>query len=47
MLLTLIIALNLLSIMAVFYWSDLRLRVGMDLMLGCFAGWFYGEMEGW
>ena len=43
-LLTFIIALNLLSIMAVIYWSDLRFRVGIDLLLGCFAGRCYSEI---
>jgi hypothetical protein len=42
-LLALLVMLNLLSIMAVIYWSDLRLRVGIDLLLGCFAGWIYDE----
>ena len=40
-LLTFIIGLSFLSIMAVLYWSDLRFRVGIDLLLGCFAAWFY------
>jgi hypothetical protein len=43
-LLGLLIVLNLLSIMAVLYWSDLRFRVGIDLLLNCFAGWYYGEV---
>jgi 4-amino-4-deoxy-L-arabinose transferase-like glycosyltransferase len=43
-LLVFLIALNLLSIVAVLYWSDLRFRVGIDLLLGCFAGWIY-DME--
>lgn len=38
-----LIILNLMSIMAVLYWSDLRLRVGIDLLLGCFGGWAYDE----
>ena len=42
-LLGLLIVLNLLSIMAVLYWSDLRFRIGIDLLLGCFAGWAYDE----
>jgi 4-amino-4-deoxy-L-arabinose transferase-like glycosyltransferase len=37
----LLIVLNLLSIMAILYWSDLRFRVGIDLLLSCFAGWLY------
>jgi hypothetical protein len=45
-LLSLLIGLNLLSIMAVVYYSDLRYRVGIDLLLGCFAGWFYSEVLG-
>lgn len=40
-LLALIIALSFLSIMAVLYWSDLRFRVGIDLLLACFAAWSY------
>lgn len=44
MLLALLITLNLLSIMAVLYWSDLRFRVGIDLLLCCFAGWGYNEI---
>lgn len=43
-LLTLLICLNLLTIMAVIYWSDLRFRVGIDLLLGCFAGSYYSEV---
>jgi 4-amino-4-deoxy-L-arabinose transferase-like glycosyltransferase len=42
-LLALLIILNLLSITAVLYWSDLRFRIGIDLLLGCFAGWSYVE----
>jgi 4-amino-4-deoxy-L-arabinose transferase-like glycosyltransferase len=41
LLLALVIVLNLASMMAVLYWSDLRFRVGIDLLLGCFAGWGY------
>jgi 4-amino-4-deoxy-L-arabinose transferase-like glycosyltransferase len=44
MLLVLLVALNILSIMAVLYWSDLRFRVGIDLLLACFAGWGYDEV---
>jgi 4-amino-4-deoxy-L-arabinose transferase-like glycosyltransferase len=44
LLLALLIILNLLSIAAVLYWSDLRFRVGIDLLLGCFAGWAYSEL---
>jgi 4-amino-4-deoxy-L-arabinose transferase-like glycosyltransferase len=39
MLLASLIVLNLATIMAVLYWSDLRFRVGIDLLLACFAGW--------
>ena len=42
-LLALLIALNLLSISAVLYWSDLRFLVGIYLLLACFAGWTYDE----
>jgi len=44
LLLGLLVVLNLLSIAAVLYWSDLRFRVGIDLLLGCFAGWEYTEL---
>jgi 4-amino-4-deoxy-L-arabinose transferase-like glycosyltransferase len=44
-LLAFIIALNLLSIAAVLYWSDLRFRIGVDLLLGCFAAWSYGQFR--
>jgi hypothetical protein len=44
-LLALIIALNFASIMAVLYWSDLRFRVGIDLLLSCFAAWSYSEFH--
>lgn len=44
LLLGLLVILNLLSIAAVLYWSDLRFRVGIDLLLGCFAGWGYTEV---
>jgi hypothetical protein len=40
----LLIILNLLSIMAILYWSDLRFRVGIDLLLSCFAGWLYSGL---
>jgi hypothetical protein len=43
-LLAFLIGLNLMSIMAVIYWSDLRFRVGIDLLLGCFAAWYYTEV---
>jgi 4-amino-4-deoxy-L-arabinose transferase-like glycosyltransferase len=47
-LLALLIVLNLLAIAAVLYWSDLRFRVGIDLLLACFAGWAYAEIfERW
>lgn len=45
-LLALLVILNLLSIAAVLYWSDLRFRVGIDLVLACFAGWGYAEILG-
>jgi 4-amino-4-deoxy-L-arabinose transferase-like glycosyltransferase len=44
--LILILALSFLSIMAVLYWSDLRFRVGIDLLLGCFAAWSYDRLRG-
>jgi len=44
MLLASLIVLNLLSIAAVLYWSDLRFLVEIDLLLGCFAGWAYDEI---
>jgi 4-amino-4-deoxy-L-arabinose transferase-like glycosyltransferase len=44
-LLGLLIALNFASIMAVLYWSDLRFRVGIDLLLGCFAAWSYTQLR--
>jgi 4-amino-4-deoxy-L-arabinose transferase-like glycosyltransferase len=44
-LLALIIALSFLSIMAVLYWSDLRFRIGIDLLLGCFAAWSYSQLR--
>lgn len=44
LLLGVLVVLNLLSIAAVLYWSDLRFRVGIDLPLGCFAGWAYAEI---
>jgi hypothetical protein len=43
-LLGILILLNLASIMALLYWSDLRFRVGIDLLLGCFAGWTYAAL---
>jgi 4-amino-4-deoxy-L-arabinose transferase-like glycosyltransferase len=42
-LLAIIIAESFLSIMAVLYWSDLRFRIGIDLLWGCFAAWTYSE----
>ena len=42
-LLGLLILLNLISIAAVLYWSDLRFRLGSDLLLTCFAGWAYAK----
>jgi 4-amino-4-deoxy-L-arabinose transferase-like glycosyltransferase len=44
LLLGLLVILNLLSIAAVLYWSDLRFRVGIDLLLGCFAWWGYAKI---
>lgn len=43
MLLALVMALTLISIAVVLYWSDLRFMVGIYLLLGCFAGWTYDE----
>jgi hypothetical protein len=43
-LLALLVVLNLAAIAAVLYWSDLRFRIGVDLLLACFAGWTYSEM---
>ena len=43
-LLLLLAILNLLSIAAVLYWSDLRFRVATDITLACFAGFAYSEM---
>jgi 4-amino-4-deoxy-L-arabinose transferase-like glycosyltransferase len=40
-LLGLLILFQLTAIAAVLYWSDLRFRLGIDLLLGCFAGWTY------
>lgn len=37
----LLIVINLLSIMAVLYWSDLRFRISLELPLTCFAGYTY------
>ncbi len=44
LLLALLVILNLLAIAAVLYWSDLRFRVGIDLLLACFAGSGYIEI---
>jgi 4-amino-4-deoxy-L-arabinose transferase-like glycosyltransferase len=41
-----LILLNILSIAAVLYWSDLRFRVGIDLPLACFAGSAYAKSLG-
>lgn len=38
-----LIGLNLAAISAVLYWSDLRFRIGIDLLLGCFAGPLYAR----
>lgn len=43
-LLVVLVLLNLMSISAVLYWSDLRFRVGIDLLLGSFAAWTYTEL---
>ena len=43
LLLALVMVLNLLSIAAVLYWSDLRFMVTIYLPLACFAGWAYDE----
>lgn len=43
-LLTVLILLNLMAISAVIYWSDLRFRIGIDLLLGVFAGWAYVKL---
>jgi 4-amino-4-deoxy-L-arabinose transferase-like glycosyltransferase len=45
-LLVLLIVLNLGAMMAVLYWSDLRFRVGVDLLFGCFAGYAYSRLAG-
>jgi 4-amino-4-deoxy-L-arabinose transferase-like glycosyltransferase len=44
LLLALLVTLNILAIAAVLYWSDLRFRVGIDLLLACFAGSGYVEI---
>jgi hypothetical protein len=36
--------LNLLSMAAVLYWSDLRFRVALDIPLACLAGFAYSEL---
>lgn len=43
-LLVVLILLNLMAITAVLYWSDLRFRVGIDLLLGVFAAWAYAKL---
>jgi hypothetical protein len=43
-LLLLVAVLNLLSMAAVLYWSDLRFRIAVDLPLACFAGFAYSEL---
>jgi 4-amino-4-deoxy-L-arabinose transferase-like glycosyltransferase len=43
LLLASLVILNLLAIAAVLYWSDLRFRVGIDLLLACFAGSSYAK----
>jgi 4-amino-4-deoxy-L-arabinose transferase-like glycosyltransferase len=43
-LLALLVALSILSIMVVLYWSDLRFRVGIDLLLACFAASAYTRL---
>ena len=32
------------TLAAVLVWSDLRYRVGLDLVLGSFAGWAYSRL---
>jgi hypothetical protein len=44
LLLALLVLLNLLAIAGVLYWSDLRFRIGIDLLLACFAGCAYSEI---
>lgn len=39
-----LVVLNLLAIAAVLYWSDLRFRVGIDLLMAGFAGSIYAEL---
>jgi 4-amino-4-deoxy-L-arabinose transferase-like glycosyltransferase len=39
--LTALVVINLLSIMAVLYWSDLRFRISLELPLTCFAAYTY------
>lgn len=41
--LVLLIAVNLATTAAVLIHQDLRFRVSIDLLLGCFAGWGYSE----
>ncbi len=45
-LLAVLVILDLASIVAVLYWSDLRFRIGIDLLLACFAAWAYDEWVG-
>jgi len=44
-LLGLLVLTNLLALAAVMVHSDLRFRVGIDLLLACFAGWGYDELS--
>jgi hypothetical protein len=43
-LLALVAATNLATLAAVLVWSDLRYRVGLDVILGSFAGWAYSRV---
>ncbi len=43
-LLALVAATSLATLAAVLVWSDLRYRVGLDIILGSFAGWAYSRL---
>jgi hypothetical protein len=43
-LLLVLLLINLATLAAVLVHQDLRYRVGVDLLLGCFAGWTYSEL---
>jgi hypothetical protein len=45
-LLALVAAASLATLAAVVVWSDLRYRVGLDVILGSFAGWAYSRLAG-